>query len=184
MYRSDGFLVPGVGVGRYHRLAEAIRRGCELRPKKVKGYWRRGDYGACALGAAVVGVGKEVPRRYVYAEIARVFPEIREQVRHPILRACLDVGSVINSLNEHTDSSREEVAGWLCRVGGCQHRVVEDEIKPWRPVKNCLGFERRVDRWAASASKRKQMCRDIEVRCDGPWIELESKGDAGLAAFC
>jgi len=26
MYRSDGFLVPGVRVGRYHRLAEAFQR--------------------------------------------------------------------------------------------------------------------------------------------------------------
>jgi hypothetical protein len=54
VYRSNDFLVSGVSVGRLHRLAEAIRRGWELRPTKVKRQLRRGKCEASALGAVAV----------------------------------------------------------------------------------------------------------------------------------
>jgi hypothetical protein len=58
MYRADNFIVPQVEklkTGVYHNLAEAIRQGCIMRPKKVRGHFRIGKDAACALGAAAVG---------------------------------------------------------------------------------------------------------------------------------
>jgi hypothetical protein len=139
MYRSDDFLgsesqlfqVPDEGPGRYHRLAEAIRRGCEVWPKKVKRYYSSGKDGACALGAAMFGAGKKLPRRDVYDAIVRVFPELNDvvDIDHSPVRS-LSVGWKVVRLNEDTEYSREAIAGWLCRLGGCKHQVTEPEIKP------------------------------------------------------
>lgn len=74
MYRGDNFGGGKGEFGRYHRLAEAIWRGCELRPKKTKRYyvgWRS----ACALGAAMCGVGEKLPRTDTYLEITRILGE-------------------------------------------------------------------------------------------------------------
>jgi len=109
------FAVPSVEVGRYHRVAEAIRRGCKLRPKKIRNYYSSGDDGACALGAAMFGVGKNPPKRNVYDGIVRVFPELKNEHRG------VSVGWQVVRLNEDTDFSREEIADWLCVEGGCKH---------------------------------------------------------------
>jgi hypothetical protein len=49
----------------------------------------------------------------------------------------IDVGSAVVTLNEDSDLSREEIAGWLCRFGGCVHKILEDEIE-------VIGFSRLV----------------------------------------
>jgi hypothetical protein len=136
MYRSEGFAGGNAGFGRYHRLAEAIRRGCVLRPKKMKTYFWRGLDGACALGAAMVGAGKPLPKRNAYHEIVQVFPELMNVAAHPLdggVPFHLSVGWIVCRLNADTEYSREAIADWLCVEGGCKHRVarpivaVEDE---------------------------------------------------------
>jgi hypothetical protein len=57
------------------------------------------------------------------------FPELRDTVTHPLIHFSLDLRRVINSLNDETAWSREAIADWLCRVGGCKHQVIEPEIK-------------------------------------------------------
>lgn len=125
MYRSDDFGGGGnAGFGRFHRLAEAIRRGCVLRPKKVKRHYWRGKDGACALGAAMFGVGKVPSKRNVYNGIERVFPELKNLLE--LEHSAVDLGRVrvgwmIVRLNEDTAYSREAIADWLCVEGGCKH---------------------------------------------------------------
>jgi hypothetical protein len=121
MYRSDGFLAPGVRVGRYHRLAEAIRRGCKLRPKKVRGRFLNGRETACALGAAAVGMrgSKKYDRWRMYQR----FPELNRLVTHPLDGIETSLEQVVTDLNDQTSYSREQIADWLCREGGCRHEV-------------------------------------------------------------
>jgi hypothetical protein len=135
MYRSDGFLVPQVEkvrTGIYHDLAEAIRRGCVLRPKKVMGHFWRGKDGACALGAALVGAGKEPLRGNVYKAIVRVFPELNDVVAQPVIGTRQSLGWTISWLNDETQNSREAIADWLCVEGGCKHLDRPMIIKPAR----------------------------------------------------
>jgi len=124
MYRSDGFLVPQVEkvrTGIYHDLAEAIRRGCAIRPKKVKRRLRHGECGADALGAAAAGCG--MSKRYTLEGIAEIFPELGGYVQHPISGRPGRLSDVVVSLNDQTDYTREQIADWLCRLGGCEHPV-------------------------------------------------------------
>ena len=119
------FVVPSVEVGRYHRVAEAIRRGCQLRPKKIRRYYSSGNDGACALGAAMFGVGKNPPKRNVYDEIVRVFPELENNLAE---HSGLSVGWMVVRLNEDTSYSREQIAAWLCVKGGCKHPLDEPMV--------------------------------------------------------
>ena len=119
------FVVPSVEVGRYHRVAEAIRRGCQLRPKKIRRHYSSGNDGACALGAAMFGVGKNPPKRNVYDEIVRVFPELENNLAE---HSGLSVGWMVVRLNEDTSYSREQIAAWLCVKGGCKHPLDEPMV--------------------------------------------------------
>jgi hypothetical protein len=135
MYRSDGFLVPQVEkvrTGIYHDLAEAIRRGCAIRPKKVKRRLRHGECGADALGAAAAGCG--MSNRYTLEGIAEIFPELGGYVQHPISGRPGRLGDVVVLLNDQTDYTREQIADWLCRLGGCDHPVGEGKAIPLRYV--------------------------------------------------
>lgn len=104
----------------YHRVAEAMRRGCVLRPKKVKKKFWGGNDGACALGAVIAGAGERVPASF-FGAIARLFPELNNIVADPLTGFPESVLLVINELNEDTGFSREEIADWLCQLGGCEH---------------------------------------------------------------
>jgi hypothetical protein len=129
MYRADDFIIPQVEkvkTGVYHRLAEAMRRGCKLRPMKARGYFQRKDGSACALGAAAAGNGRWRPKKkYSMWGLIRVFPELRDTVTHPFTYLPLNLRDVIITLNDDIDCSREAIADWLCRVGGCKHEVSE-----------------------------------------------------------
>jgi hypothetical protein len=125
MYRGDDFLISEprktrlflvprrVEVGPYHRLAEAIRRGCLVHPKKVKEYFWSGEQWACALGAAWSGVAKEPPRGDIYDALPSVFPELGHFVTHPLTGERAAAMQVVNNLNEQTRYSREAIADWL-----------------------------------------------------------------------
>src|SRR3984893_14285940 len=142
MYRSDGFLVPQVEkvrTGIYHDLAEAIRRGCAIRPKKVKRRLRLGECGADALGAAAACCGMR--KRYTLEGSAERFPELGGHVQHPISGRPGRLGDVVVLLNDQTDYTREQIADWLCRLGGCGHPVGEDKAIPLRHYVG-LGFGR------------------------------------------
>lgn len=136
MYRGEDFGGSKGEFGRYHRLAEAIRRGCELRPKKATGSYL-GWRSACALGAAMCGVGEKLPRKDIYLGMTHVFPELNDPVWYCGEMKWVDIGSAVVTLNEGSDLSREEIAGWLCRFGGCEHEILEDEIE-------VIGFSRVV----------------------------------------
>lgn len=117
MYRADDLMVTQTEceTGDYHRLAEAIRRGCEIRPKKVRGHFRRGDKMACALGAAAVGSGRG--NKPNWKLLFRIFPSygcrlgirllaygrasarslLTLMTRHPIHAKRLPTGSVFTA---------------------------------------------------------------------------------------
>jgi hypothetical protein len=57
MYREDNF-GGRYGAGRYHDLADLIRKGCLIYPKKAVGRFR-GWNSACALGALVAGTTEQ-----------------------------------------------------------------------------------------------------------------------------
>jgi hypothetical protein len=125
MYRSDRFLVPGVRVGRYHRLAEAIRRGCKLRPRQAYGRFRnrKGD-SACALGAAALGAGDTRPR-YTLNSMWRLFPELKDMIEHPWRSWPEPLLDVVMMFNDRIGYSRETIADWLCCRGGCTHEGID-----------------------------------------------------------
>jgi hypothetical protein len=133
MYRGDDFMIKQTEVetGDCHDLAEAIRRGCKLRPKKVRRYFQRGDTMACALGAAA-GVGNRRPKRQYtwWGGLLEIFPELNEEVTHPLTRERMSLGDVIVALNDDTAYSREAIADWLCRDGGCERRLMGPTLIP------------------------------------------------------
>ena len=124
MYRADDFGVSGVEVetGVYHDLAEAIRRGCKVRPKKMVGDFLEGDRMACTLGAAWVGVSGENDG-YSTVALAKLFPELDRLVRFSLggERKEGALWQAIAELNDRTRYSREEIADWLCHQGDCKH---------------------------------------------------------------
>jgi hypothetical protein len=129
MYRPDDFVGGEIikARGDYHHLAECIRRGCKLRPKKARRHFRRGDKTACALGAAAAGLeNRRSPQRFDWRWIREVFPETYRLVTDPLTNLRMDLGCVISRLNDETDWSRETIADWLCRVGGCKHELTEE----------------------------------------------------------
>lgn len=130
MYRSDDFVVPSVEVGRYHPLAEAIRRGCKIRPKKAKSHFHTGETGACALGAAALGSGDQ--KRCMMYRLCKIFPELNDTVSHPFTYAVMDLAQVIFTVNDDSSYSREAIADWLCRLGGCKHKYTEPKTNQIR----------------------------------------------------
>lgn len=60
---------------------------------------------------------------------------------HPLTGVRVSLAEVVAELNDKTDYSREQIADWLCRVGGCQHQLAEEPIKPPRGFCLCaLGY--------------------------------------------
>ncbi|MBV8357372.1 MAG: hypothetical protein JO189_05480, partial [Deltaproteobacteria bacterium] len=114
----DDYVRPG--PSNFHEIAEAMRRGCVLRPEKIKGTWKSGSKGACAVGAIVEGAGfKGMPWRKIW----KVFPELKGFMRHPFMDPTMEVWKVISSVSEETNYSREQIADWLCIESGCTHAV-------------------------------------------------------------
>jgi hypothetical protein len=112
----------GLGFGRYHKLAVAMRRGCLLRPKKVKGFWKHGNTMACALGTVAEGAGfreKGIPWNKMWDR----FPELKTFISNPLTTVRLELWRVVSTLSDNTNYSREEIADWLCVQGGCKHPV-------------------------------------------------------------
>jgi hypothetical protein len=119
-------------------LAEAIRQGCIERPKKVWGHFRIGNDAACALGAAAVGVGSK--QKHTMKSMLGLFPMLRVKVKHPWNRRYLALGHLISDLSDFTNYSREEIADWLCKRGGCKHPLCRQEplgvpVEYSRPVR-------------------------------------------------
>lgn len=122
MYRGDDFGGSALHVGTFHRLADAIRRGCVVRPNKLKRCFRRGTDAADALGAAMATTEKANNTRCTKREIVEMFPELDQSVIHPVSGRQSFLISIIMYLNDCSDWSREDIAAWLCRHG-CQHEV-------------------------------------------------------------
>jgi hypothetical protein len=106
----------------YHKLAETMRVGSLLRPKKIKGAWKSGTTGACAMGAVAEGAGFK-GNRMPWETMWKMFPELKSFMRHPLTKLNLELWSVISSLSEATNFSREQIADWLCVESGCTHPV-------------------------------------------------------------
>jgi hypothetical protein len=69
--------VPQVKQGRFHELAEAIRRGCQIAPKQTFGYYTSAPDGACALGAAALATGyQKFGPTVINDHLREVFPGI------------------------------------------------------------------------------------------------------------
>ena len=73
--------------------------------------------GAIAEGAGFRGNGMP------WNKIAKKFPELHGSMRHPLKGWTMKVCSVISSVSEETDYSREQIADWLCIESGCTHAV-------------------------------------------------------------
>ena len=106
----------------FHNIAEAMRRGCLLRPRKIKGKWKTGTTGACALGAVSDGAGFRDNDMH-WPELLKIFPELQGSMRHPLNGFKDKVSNVILSVSDETDCSREQIADWLCIESGCTHAV-------------------------------------------------------------
>lgn len=82
MYRADNFSGnPPVKLrGPYHHLAECMRRGCKVRPRKIRGYFRRGPDMANAVGAAAEGCeNRRPPAKLGGCWLLDVFPVLRQR---------------------------------------------------------------------------------------------------------
>jgi hypothetical protein len=100
-----------------HELADAMRAGCLLRPRKAVRAYFRGE-AACALGAAATGRGVTLPRRNKPAALDKVFPILNSKVRDPENRnAKWKLGLLIICLNDERGWSRERIAEWLDERG-------------------------------------------------------------------
>jgi hypothetical protein len=98
-----------------HELADAIRAGCLLRPRKAVRAYFRGE-AACALGAAAIGRGVTLPRLNKPAALQKLFPILNSKVRDPENRnAKWKLGTLIVCLNDRRRWSRERIADWLDR---------------------------------------------------------------------
>ena len=98
-----------VKVGRYHQLAEWMREGAKRTKQCRLMNFTVGEDGleTCAMAAAAVGAGHDLLRLglSVWA-VANVDIEIRLQ---------------IVNMNDARGWSREQIADFLCREGGCEH---------------------------------------------------------------
>lgn len=96
-------------VGRYHELAESMRRGA-AQTKQCQGISFIGLKGkitaTCALGAAALGAGLD----RVSALRAHEHFKIPEDLKDEIV--------VRNDVHGQT---REAIAAWLHEIGGCEH---------------------------------------------------------------
>lgn len=121
MYRAGDLAGASVGTGKYHNLAEAIRLGCKLKPRKSKNSFNQATDEVCALAAAFIGGGGLKQCRLV--SVTKMFPELEDEASHPFTQAPMDLWGVIFALNDESDYSREEIADWLCAIGDCRHFI-------------------------------------------------------------
>jgi hypothetical protein len=119
---SDGDLKQGT----FHGLAHAIRLGCLFRPRKVKRSFLSKADGADVFGALAVGSGWE--KRCSKRGIIKEFPLLRKMVAHPLMGVEVPLSSVLVSLNDYFDWSREDIADWLCRWGECKHEIKGGDV--------------------------------------------------------
>jgi hypothetical protein len=133
MYRDDNFLLPETKeFGEFHELAELLRKGCLLRPRKLRGLFQRGERWACALGA--IGVAAEM-QKIGETSLKKRFPQLKNQVVDPDERCWASLFDVIASLNDGREISRESIADWLCQYGGCTHWFADSGIKIFRALR-------------------------------------------------
>jgi hypothetical protein len=125
------------GGGRYHVVAAAMRRGCEIRRRKCKGDYLRGSDSSCALGALFVGATFRVSEWVDYyqevQEVYEVFSELSDQ-GYADDGERIDLASAIELLNEDTNATRQQIADWLCHIGGCKHPIAKLKVDEdfWR----------------------------------------------------
>jgi hypothetical protein len=128
MYRGEDFGGSALQLGPFHRLADAIRRGCLTRPKKLKRCFRRGTDAADALGAAMATTEKADNKRYTKREIIEMFPELAQSFLHPISGRQTPLVNIIIFVNDYSDWPREKIADWLCQAGCCPHEIHHPEL--------------------------------------------------------
>jgi len=97
-----------------HDLAEAIRKGCKVRPRQTFRHLRSGTDGACALGA--VAAARKLPFRW--NALYNAFPVLETTVKvraatHQCQFDDPNLFEAIVCLNDHMKLSREEIADWL-----------------------------------------------------------------------
>lgn len=102
-----------VEVHPLHELAEAIRRGCALRPNQVRGVLLLGPGGACALGAALAALGRDKDVAPSYRTLEGEFPQMDRRVIHPVTGHDMNLTVAITTLNDDHDWTREGIADWL-----------------------------------------------------------------------
>jgi hypothetical protein len=121
----------------YHRIAQGIRRGCLLRPVKIKGELKSGRRGACALGALAESAGfREVD--FPMDELMKKFRALEAEIINPLTGEEGGLSDAISTLNDETDYSREQIADWLCECGGCKHQIRESGIRAARTKERVL----------------------------------------------
>lgn len=112
MFQESPAANPAVKEHKYHRLAEAIRRGAKLRPKQCFGAFYDLENGAsCALGAAMDGAAIQhsdaFKQIYGSGVLNCKFQELRDVVQGESL------GWLIQAHNDRDAWTREQIADWL-----------------------------------------------------------------------
>jgi hypothetical protein len=175
MYRGDDCGGSALQVGTFHRLADAIRRSCLVRPKKLRRCFRRGTDAADALGAAMATTEKANNKRYTKREIIEMFPELKESHFHPASSRRAPLINIILFLNDYSDWPREDIADWLCRAGDCTHDVTGGAL-PLHTVKGVAPVIPPNLHKLAEAMRKGCLLRPEKVK--GAW----KRGETGACA--
>jgi hypothetical protein len=94
------------------RLSEAIRLGA-MATGHATGTSLSNDGNTCALGAALVAIGKATR---LYSNAFYYWPILNEQVFHPVTGECLCMLSAVRILNDDHRWTREQIADWVQTV--------------------------------------------------------------------
>ncbi len=106
LLQTNTEIIVGLRVGKWHELAEAIRRGSLLLPQAFgRCFEKNGEgvnIGSCALGAAIMG-GFPVPNAHLPSQPRGLCP------------SCVGTyGSIlVQHLNDDHGWERERIADWL-----------------------------------------------------------------------
>ena len=104
-----------MAFGQALTFGNAVRKGAALRPQARYALLSSLNNGTDAIGAAaeVVGYLKRLLLTHDYGPLQQRWPVLTRQVRHPLRHEVALVQSIVHSLNDHHQWTREEIAAFV-----------------------------------------------------------------------
>ena len=119
------------------KLSEAIRLGAMLKPQGRE-HLRR-DNRTCAFGAAFDAVGElansVIGERSFMVMARALWPIVDNEVKCPIAGTTRHLGSMILSLNDEDEWTREQIADWVATIEAQQDATSLDTPQIQEPVR-------------------------------------------------